>query len=107
DGRTLLDMEQRLIPRADALIAVSEVLRRRLARAGREADLLTHGVDLPFWSGGGPAPACLDGLERPLVVFWGLIDRRLDLAALRALTAALPRGTVVLAGPQDAPDPEL
>jgi glycosyltransferase involved in cell wall biosynthesis len=107
DGRTLLDMERRLVPRADVLIAVSEVLQRRLADGGRSAELLTHGVDLSFWAGGGPAPACLDGLERPLVVFWGLIDRRLDLAALRALTASLRRGNVVLAGPQDDPDPRL
>jgi glycosyltransferase involved in cell wall biosynthesis len=107
DGRTLLEMDQRLIPRADVLIAVGDVLRRRLAQAGRAAELLTHGVDLSFWSGGGPAPACLEGLERPLAVFWGLLDRRLDLGFLRALAASLTRGTVVLAGPQDDPDPAL
>jgi glycosyltransferase involved in cell wall biosynthesis len=107
DGRTLLEMEQHLIPRADVLIAASEVLRQRLAQGGRDAALLTHGVDLSFWSGGGQAPPCLDGLERPLIVFWGLVDRRLDLAFLRRLTAALRQGTVVLAGPHDQPDPEL
>jgi glycosyltransferase involved in cell wall biosynthesis len=107
DGRALRDMEDRLIPRVDGLVAVSEVLRQRLGAGGRAVDLLTHGVDLAFWSGDAPTPACVAGLERPLVVFWGLIDRRLDVRALAGLTAALSRGTVVLAGPEDDPPREL
>ncbi len=107
DGEALLTMERRLVDRADELIAVSEVLRQRLAAMGREAALLTHGVDLSFWSDSQQTAVGLDGLERPLVVFWGLIDRRLDLGFLRTLITALTRGTVVLAGPQDNPDPAL
>src|SRR5262249_50109127 len=49
----------------------------------------------------------LDGLERPLIVFWGLIDPRMDLAFVRRLAADLPHGTVVLAGPENNPDPTL
>jgi glycosyltransferase involved in cell wall biosynthesis len=107
DGEALLTLERRLVARADTLLAVSEVLQQRLAGMGREAALLTHGVDLPFWSRSGPKPVEFDGLERPLVVFWGLVDRRLDLGFLRSLTTALTRGTVVLAGPHDNPDPAL
>jgi glycosyltransferase involved in cell wall biosynthesis len=109
DQETLGRMEEALVARADVLIAVSETLRARLARMGRDAHLLTHGVDLDFWSGAaaaGSGPA-LDGLERPLVVFWGVIDRRMDVDFVRRLAADLSAGTVVLAGPEDDPDPEL
>jgi glycosyltransferase involved in cell wall biosynthesis len=108
DQTTLRRMEQELVRRADVLFAVSETLQDRLARMGRESQLLTHGVDLDFWkSPGGPPVAALEGLERPLIVFWGLIDRRMDVAFVRHLGAGLSRGTIILLGPESNPDPEL
>ena len=102
-------MEERLIRRADRVLAVSETLQEKLARAGRTAPLLSHGVDLEHW--GAPAgdepPAELAGRERPLVVFWGLVDRRMDTGFVRRLAADLARGTVVLVGPEADADPEL
>jgi glycosyltransferase involved in cell wall biosynthesis len=109
DRAALRVLEERLIRHADRLLAVSESLQEKLARLGRAAPLLSHGVDLEHWSG--PAAdeplAELAGLERPLVVFWGLVDRRLDTAWVRLLAAGLNRGTVVLVGPEADPDPEL
>lgn len=90
-------LEDRLIDTADVLIAVSEPLCERMARRGRTAHLLTHGVDLEFWSS-------VAGLTPPLIVFWGLIDRRLDVEVLRELSVL---GTVVLIGPEDRPDPAI
>jgi hypothetical protein len=46
-------------------------------------------------------------LEPPFVVFWGLIDRRMDVEVLRRLSTTLTAGTVVLVGPEDDPDPAL
>ena len=42
-----------------------------------------------------------------MVVFWGVIDRRLDLTFLERLGNDLERGTIVLAGPEADPDPGL
>ncbi len=47
------------------------------------------------------------GLEPPFVLFWGVIDRRMDVAFVRHLCEHLDRGTVVLVGPQEDPDPAL
>jgi glycosyltransferase involved in cell wall biosynthesis len=107
DHAPLRRMEEELVKRADVLVAVSETLRQKLAGMGREPHLLTHGVDLDFWRSPNPA-ACvpqLSGLERPLVVFWGVIDPRMDLRALERLAAGLERGTVVLAGPEEGLGP--
>ncbi len=65
-------------------------------------------MDLEHWSGAEErAVPALEGLEEPLIVFWGVIDRRLDSDWVSALAARLERGTVVLIGPEQNPDPEL
>jgi glycosyltransferase involved in cell wall biosynthesis len=108
DQAALRQMEGRLIERADEVIAVSATLQAKLARSGRTATLLTHGVDLDFWA----APPIngvpeLAGLERPLIVFWGVVDRRMDLAFVQRLAADLRQGTIVMVGPESDPDPAL
>jgi len=190
DRASLERMERRLLERVDAVVAVSEHLRERLAGLGREATLLTHGVDLEHWGwadrppaggqgrevaprtggvdsehqgradrppaggqgrevaprtggvdppehqgradrppAGGqgrevvprarrvgpehprpadrPLPPGLEAAPRPWVVFWGLIDARLDVAWLRALGERMEKGSIVLAGPEEDPDPAL
>jgi glycosyltransferase involved in cell wall biosynthesis len=112
------ELEDRLIDNADVLVAASEPLCDRIAGRGRMAQLLTHGVDVEFWSASRSrlsdgyitpdfVPPSLLHLSPPFIVFWGLIDRRLDLAILRELSASLTEGTIVLIGPEDRPDPAL
>lgn len=107
DGETMLRMERELVPQVDAAVAVSETLQAKLKAMGRRSHLLTHGVDLEHWKTGvGEVPE-FAGLEPPLVLFWGLIDRRTDTAFVRHLCDHLDGGTVVLVGPQEDPDPVL
>ncbi len=111
DQEAMRRMESRLVARADVLIAAGDVLQARLTRMGRASHLLSHGVDLEFWRGPG-APGstglpALAGLERPLAVFWGVIDRRMDVAKVNRLAQDLERGTVVLVGREESPDPRL
>jgi glycosyltransferase involved in cell wall biosynthesis len=109
DQVALRQMEERLIRRADTLVAVSETLEEKLAQRGRTSRLLTHGVELDFWrTPAGPISLpLLNDLEPPFIVFWGVIDRRMDVAFLRRLDKELTRGTIVLVGPEADPDPAL
>jgi len=109
DGAALRRMEEQLVHGVDEVIAVSETLRDQLGRMGRPARLLTHGVEPDVWADtGSPGPpSTLEGLERPLVVFWGVVDRRMDVAIVRRLANDLGRRTVVLVGPHNDPDPAL
>jgi glycosyltransferase involved in cell wall biosynthesis len=109
DGAALRTLEDRLVAQADVLIAVSDTLRDRLAAMGRGSWLLTHGVDLDFWKADELQEDFPDfcRLPRPRAVFWGAIDRRMDLALVRRLAADLEGGTVILVGPQDSPEPAL
>lgn len=109
DAGPLRRMERELLQKADATIVVSEALRVALRGIGPPPTLLTHGVDLERWQGGtdGDPLHELDGLERPLITFWGLVDRRLDLRVLERLAADLEAGTILLVGPESDPDPSL
>jgi hypothetical protein len=112
DGKTLQRMEVELVAKVDVAVAVSETLQAHLAKLGKSSHLLTHGVDLDFWrspvpSGAPPSLRELEGISGPLVVFWGVIDRRMDLGFVRRLAESMTEGTILLVGPQDNPNPEL
>ncbi len=108
DQEPLDRMERQLVARADELIAVSDTLRQRLADMGRESHLLTHGVDLELWSRRDIlALPQLGQHHRPLIVFWGMVDRRLETGFLKKLSEDLTEGTIVLVGPEQDPDPVL
>lgn len=109
DQRAMESMERDVIERADVLVAAGENLRNRLLRHRDRVELMTHGVNLDHWR---PRPApvvhtALDGCESPRVVFWGLIDRRMDIEWVRQLSERMNRGTIALVGPLADPDPEL
>jgi hypothetical protein len=107
DQERLRQMDDEVIARADVLIAVSETLQERIRERGREAHLLTHGVEIDFWrTEEAPVPE-LAHLPRPLMLFWGAVDRRMDLAFVRRLAEDLSAGTIVLVGPKADPDPIL
>ncbi len=108
DQEPLDRMERQLVARADVLIAVSETLQERLADMGRESHLLTHGVDLELWSRRDTVVLPqLGPHQRPLIAFWGMVDRRLDVGFLKKLSEDLTEGTIVLVGPEQDPDPAL
>ncbi|MBL8809556.1 MAG: hypothetical protein JNM43_05220 [Planctomycetaceae bacterium] len=112
DGQTLRRMDQDMIRRADTLIAVSETLQGMIAAEGRTSQLMTHGVDVDFWRNPTEdslkqADALLDGTRGRRIVFWGVIDRRLETAAIRQLSNDCPNDTLVFIGPQQDPDPEI
>jgi glycosyltransferase involved in cell wall biosynthesis len=109
DQYTLRAMEKRLVDEAEVLIAVSATLQHKLAEMGRNSFLLTHGVDLDHWQSpdSGKAIPFLKSLKRPLVVFWGAIDQRLDVDFVRQLATDLSKGTILLVGPEASPDPRL
>jgi hypothetical protein len=109
DGETMLRMERDLVPRVDTVVAVSETLQKHVEALGKPSHLLTHGVDLGHWkSQPNPTlPPEFAGLTPPIVLFWGVIDQRMDLTFVSHLNSHLATGTIVLVGPQEDPDPAL
>lgn len=117
DGRTLGRMEEHLVRKVDEIVVVSETLRSRMSHLGRESTLLTHGCDLDRWHVSARSAGSVSGVQsvpntllrasdRP-ILFWGVIDRRTDIALVRRLSEAIPDHRIVFVGPQQNPDPEL
>jgi hypothetical protein len=109
DHAAMTQMEQHLVARADRIIAVSETLQGKISALGRESSLLTHGIDLNLWQKVGATETlpCVQGLERPLIIFWGVVDRRMDTTFVHRLANDLDRGTILMVGPTCAPDSSL
>jgi len=110
DAPTLRTMEDQLIGSVDAIVAAGENLARGIRQRGREPVVISHGIDLDHWALGSRETEDLPELalaEGPVVMYWGLIDRRLDVAWLRSLGESMQSGTIVMIGPQQDPDPAL
>lgn len=111
DQKAMAHLEKTVIAKADCLIAAGETLQQRLRESGKPVHLLTHGVDLDCWNNPTSIRSGMSfpwqSLEHPLVVFWGVIDQRMDVEFLRQLSQDLDRGTIVLVGPQADPDPAV
>jgi glycosyltransferase involved in cell wall biosynthesis len=112
DHRAMATMEDVLIERADRWIAASPALQAHLAAHGKESELLTHGVELEHWQVSPEGSSESESspwahLPKPLVVFWGLIDKRMDTRFVHQLADSMREGTILLVGPMEHPDPEL
>ena len=102
-GEVLRRMELELINKVDCVIAVSDHLVDAIRPHKPDVQLLTHGVDVDFWKCNEISTPSVE----PTALFWGVIDRRMEADWLLALADALGDGKIVLAGPQQDPDPRI
>lgn len=111
EQQALTNLEEKLVDRVDIIIAAGTHLRGRLSNFRTDIALLQHGLDLEHWSSASDLrDSLLPTLEQspqPRITFWGLIDQRLDIEWLRALSEHLSSGSLHLVGPQNDPDPDL
>ncbi len=75
---------------------------RRVAGAG-----LSGAKEAPGFQAGAFQPQPPLEHSSPPVVFWGVIDRRMDTASLVQLSKDMTDGTIVLIGPRQDPDPAI
>jgi glycosyltransferase involved in cell wall biosynthesis len=95
--------EQFLLSRADVVFTGGYQLFEAKSRAHGNVHFFGCGVDVEHFGrargdGLDISPA-LEGLPRPLLGYFGVIDERLDYALIGALADAFPAATVVMAGP--------
>ena len=102
DATAILDMERRLMERADMVVVSSSRLYETKCRYNPNTFLVTHGVDVAHFS-----KACLQAtatpadcaeLQRPVIGFFGLIADWVDLEVVRYLACSRPQWSLVLIG---------
>lgn len=108
DERTLRTMDDQQLSKVDAAAVVSEALYERARQAGHRPRMITHGVDLERWASlnlsprptgdDHPALRAIAESPKPVAMYWGLIDSRIDWEAMRRLASIWP-GRIVLLGP--------
>ena len=78
--------------------AVSAPVLERLAPTGPNA-VIPNGLEPAEWIGDPVPPGWLGGLRRPLLLYAGSLDARLDVVGLVEIARALPHATILLVGP--------
>jgi glycosyltransferase involved in cell wall biosynthesis len=80
------------------VVTVSETLRERLAPTGPSA-VIPNGLEPSEWIGDPTPPGWQRDMLRPLLLYVGTLDARLDVPGVVAIARALPEATIVLVGP--------
>ncbi len=79
--------------------AVSSAAMERINPSG-PAIVIPNGIDPHEWiAPSGHAPSWADDLRRPLLVYVGSLDERIDVPALSSLARDMPEATLLLVGP--------
>jgi glycosyltransferase involved in cell wall biosynthesis len=88
--------------RGRRVAAVSDTLLSRLAPAG-PARVVANGLEPAEWLGDPAPPTWAATTSRPLIVYVGSLDQRLDLDVITRLAAEIPGAAIVLVGPMVSP----
>jgi glycosyltransferase involved in cell wall biosynthesis len=96
-------MEADLVRRVDGIVVVSQFLAKRMAGAGKPVRIITQGVDAGHFRPAGAtiAPARFE------IVYFGMIDDRVDQDLLVKAARALPSTVFRLIGPETLPTDRL
>ncbi len=89
--------------RGRRVAAVSQTLLERHSPTG-PARVIANGLEPEEWRPEQPAPSWLKATRRPLLVYVGTLDQRLDIAALEQLATVMPSATIALVGPLVTPE---
>lgn len=111
DADAVRAMDEDLTRRADLVFVASETLLERKLRLNPETHLAPHGVDFAHFVRAQdpalPIPGDAAGLPRPVVGFFGLIERWIDLGMVGWLAEKRPGWTFLLIGRVAVPEAEV
>jgi glycosyltransferase involved in cell wall biosynthesis len=108
DAAAVQAMDEELTEKADLVFVASATLFAEKQRLNPHTYVSPHGVDFDhFACGRSHGPTDLAALKRPLVGFFGLIERWIDLELIDYLAARRPDVNFVMIGRIAVPDSEL
>jgi glycosyltransferase involved in cell wall biosynthesis len=100
----IVEFEKTLADRADLLIGTSALVVEHLRSLGEDKTpvLIENGVEFERFSDTFPRPTEYQGLQGPILVYVGALDKRLDFDVVRHLARTLPKASIVMIGPVSA-----
>ncbi len=111
DASAVRALDEDLTRRADLVFVASETLLEAKRRLNPETHVSPHGVDLEHFGRALdtslPVPEDMRGMPRPIVGFFGLIERWIDLDLVGYLATQRPAWSFVMVGRVAVPAGEL
>ena len=111
DAVAVRQMDEELTRRADLVFVASETLLDSKRRLNPETHVSPHGVDFAHFVRAQdpalPVPDDIAALPQPVVGFFGLIERWIDLGLVRWLAEQRPHWTFLMIGRVAVPDAEV
>ena len=111
DAVAVRQMDEELTRRADLVFVASETLLDSKRRLNPETHVSPHGVDFAHFARAQdpalPVPDDIATLPHPVVGFFGLIERWIDLGLVRWLAEQRPHWTFLMIGRVAVPDAEV
>jgi glycosyltransferase involved in cell wall biosynthesis len=102
DGKAVQKMDDELTEAADIVFVCNQKLLETHQSLNPNIHVSPHGVDTELFalanSADTPIPEEVKALSRPIIGFWGLVDRWVDLAMLEHIARARPGWTILLIG---------
>jgi len=102
DGRSMRDMERRILNKADLVITSARHLYNDKIRYNVNTHHVSHGVDYAYFSRTIseklPLPKDMGDIKRPIIGFFGLIHEWIDLDLIAKIASARPDWSIVLIG---------
>jgi glycosyltransferase involved in cell wall biosynthesis len=102
DGTAVQAMDDQLTAAADIVFACNQKLIDARQSLNANIHLSPHGVDTDLFalanSPDTQIPEEAKSMSRPIIGFWGLLDRWVDLGILESIARARPKWTVLLIG---------
>ncbi|MCU7904537.1 MAG: glycosyltransferase [Candidatus Thiodiazotropha sp. (ex Epidulcina cf. delphinae)] len=98
----VVKMESALIQKCNIFFATSDLLYNKISKTNKKVKLLTHGVDLEFYSKKNlPTHELLKDIPRPQVGYFGLFDDRSDKELIKSLSLKMPDISFIITGSID------
>lgn len=91
--------EKDLLRRCDLVVTGTHELLLRKCGDDPKARFIACGAEYAHFAGGGPRPASIDGLEGPVIGYFGVINERINGDLLLEMARRHPDWQIVLIGP--------
>lgn len=91
----IAEMERDMLGKVDGVVAVSDGLAARLGGHGRPVKVISQGVDATHFA----LPPANPGKNKSEIVYFGMIDSRVDQKLLLEIALAFPNVVIRLIGP--------
>lgn len=91
----IAEMERDMLKKVDGVVAVSDDLAARLRGHGKPVKVISQGVDVAHFV----LPPANPGKNKSEIVYFGMIDSRLDQKLLLKISRACPNAVIRLIGP--------